>query len=58
MDESSKDDITQVTAKENSILIETFTEQEVREAIFQMKQNKAPCPNGFLVEFYQVFGVL
>jgi hypothetical protein len=27
----------------------------LREAIFQMKHNKAPGPDGFPVEFYQVF---
>ena len=30
-------------------------EKEVREAIFQMKYNKAPGPDGFPAEFYQVF---
>ena len=32
-----------------------WPEKEVREAIFQMKHNKAPGPDGFPVEFYQVF---
>ena len=32
-----------------------FTEKEVREAIFQMKYNKAPGPDGFPAKFYQVF---
>lgn len=32
-----------------------FSEKEVREAIFQMKHNKAPGPDGFPAEFYQVF---
>jgi hypothetical protein len=32
-----------------------ITEQEVKEAIFQMKHNKAPGPDGFLAEFYQFF---
>jgi hypothetical protein len=27
----------------------------VKEAIFQMKHNKAPVPNSFLAEFYQIF---
>lgn len=32
-----------------------FSEKEVRETIFQMKHNKAPGPDGFPAEFYQVF---
>jgi hypothetical protein len=32
-----------------------FSEKEVRDAIFQMKHNKAPGPDGFPAEFYQVF---
>jgi hypothetical protein len=48
-------DISQVTPEENDILITDFTEHEVREAIFQMEHNKAPGPNGFPAEFYQVF---
>jgi hypothetical protein len=32
-----------------------FFEKEIREAIFQMKHNKAPSPDGFPAEFYQVF---
>ncbi|WVZ52923.1 hypothetical protein U9M48_003922 [Paspalum notatum var. saurae] len=42
-------------AKENEILIEKFSEDEVRKAIFQMEHNKAPGPDGFPPEFYQVF---
>jgi hypothetical protein len=49
-------DIPQVTPEENDILIVDFTEYEVREAILQMEHNKAPGPDGFPVEFYQVFG--
>jgi hypothetical protein len=36
-------------------LVAEFSEKEVREAIFQMKHNKAPGPDGFPAEFYQVF---
>jgi hypothetical protein len=32
-----------------------FSEKEIREAIFQMKHNKARGPDGFLAEFYQMF---
>jgi hypothetical protein len=44
-----------VSHLENEILIEDFTGKEVREAIFQMKHNKAPGPDGFPIEFYHVF---
>ena len=42
LDETRKEDITQVLEEENMILVEEFTEKEVRDAIFQMKHNKAP----------------
>jgi len=48
-------DIPQVSPEENDILVANFTESEVREAIFQMEHNKAPGPDGFPAEFYQVF---
>jgi hypothetical protein len=44
-----------VTSSESEKLMAEFSEKEVREAIFQMKHNKAPGPDGFLAEFYQVF---
>jgi hypothetical protein len=37
------------------MLVAKFSEKEIREAIFQMKHNKAPGPDGFLAEFYQMF---
>jgi hypothetical protein len=49
---SYMDDIPQVMAHENRILLEDFTEDEVRKAVFQMEHNKAPGPDGFPVEFY------
>ena len=55
LDESQIEDIPQINEDENKMLIDEFTEREVREAIFQMKHNKAPGPDGFPVEFYQVF---
>jgi len=55
LDESQINDIPQINEEENKQLIEEFTEKEVREAIFQMKHNKAPGPDGFPVEFYQAF---
>jgi hypothetical protein len=48
-------DITQISPEDNEKLTSIFTEQEVKEAIFQMKHNKAPRPNGFPAEFYQIF---
>jgi len=37
------------------MLTNEFTEAEVKSVVFQMEHNKAPGPDGFLVEFYQVF---
>ena len=54
-DESITHDILQVSQLENEALTEQFTEVEVRAAIFQMNHNKAPGPDGFPAEFYQVF---
>jgi len=55
LDESRTEDMTQVSNLENEILADSFTEAEVGMAIFQMKHNTAPGPDGFPVEFYQVF---
>jgi hypothetical protein len=55
LNESSVEDIPQVTGEESGRLIEEFSEKEIRDAIFQMKHNKAPRPDGFPAEFYQVF---
>jgi hypothetical protein len=48
-------DIPQILQEENEFLIGPFTESELRNAVFQMEHNKAPGPNGFPAEFYQVF---
>ena len=53
--ESRIDDIPQVTDAENDTFISAFTEIEVKEAVFQMEHNKAPGPDGFPAEFFQVF---
>ena len=53
--ESRIEDIPQVSDFENDILTAEFAEAEVKAAIFQMKHNKAPGPDGFPAEFYQVF---
>ena len=53
LDESRVEDVPQLTADENDILTAPFLEKEVFEAISQMKNNKAPGPDAFLVEFYK-----
>jgi hypothetical protein len=55
MVEDQNQDIPQVIVEENNILTSPFTEEEVKEAVFQMEHNKAPGPDGFPAEFYQVF---
>jgi hypothetical protein len=55
LDESMIEDIPQVTQVENEALVVEFSEKEVRDAIFQMKHNRASGPDGFPAEFYQVF---
>jgi hypothetical protein len=41
LDESFKEDIPQVTERENDILRQPFSEEEIKSAIFQMEHNKA-----------------
>lgn len=53
LDESRIEDVPQLTAVENDILVAPFSEKEVFEAISQMKNNKAPGPDGFPTEFYK-----
>ena len=55
LDESRRDDIPQVSDLENEALIAPFTQEEVLAAVFQMEHNKSLGPDGFLVEFYQIF---
>jgi hypothetical protein len=55
LDASRREDIPQVIDEENRLLVEAFTEEEMRRALFQMEHNKAPNPNRFSAEFYQVF---
>lgn len=54
MDQHRIEDIIQVANDENESLIESFSKKEVREAVFQMKHNKALGSDGFPAEFYQV----
>ena len=53
LDEARVDDIPQLRNDENEILTAPFSEKEVYEAIAQMKNNKAPGPDGFPAEFYK-----
>jgi hypothetical protein len=53
LDEERIDDIPQLSVEENSLLIADFSMEEVRKAVFQMKHNKSPGPDGFPAEFYQ-----
>jgi len=46
-----------LTKEESNALIEEFTEKEVREAIFRMKHNEAPRPDGFQLNSIRYFGV-
>jgi hypothetical protein len=58
LDESRVNDIVQVSAQENDILISPFMMDDVWEAIFQMEYNKAPCPDGFRWNFTSLTGRL
>ena len=53
LDESRIEDVPQLTADEDDILIAPFSEKEVFEAISQMKNNKALGPDGFPAGFYK-----
>jgi hypothetical protein len=55
LDEDNRDDIIQMASEDNETLVIVFTEQEVKVAVFKMKHNKAPGPNGFPAEFYEIF---
>jgi hypothetical protein len=55
LDERRRDDIPQVTEEENGLLVESFSAEEVKRAVFQMEHNKSSGPDGFSTEFYQVF---
>jgi hypothetical protein len=55
LNESMVEGIPQLTISERVELMAEFTEKEVRAAIFQLKHNKAPGPDGFPAEFYQIF---
>jgi hypothetical protein len=44
-----------VSIEENGLLTATYSEQEVKKAVFQMEHNKAPGLDGFPAEFYESF---
>jgi hypothetical protein len=54
-DESFIQDISQVSDTENEILTANFTIDEVKKGCFPLEHNKAPGPDGFPVDVYQVF---
>ena len=53
--EDMNNDIPQLSADENELLVKDYSMEEVHEAISQMERNKAPGPDGFPAEFYQTF---
>jgi len=55
LDDSQIVDIPRVSQAENEFLTASFTEKEIRDAVFAMEHNKAPGPDGFPAEFYQKF---
>jgi hypothetical protein len=55
LDENIRNNIPQISTEDNKRLTSMFTENEVNEAIFQMKHNKAPGPNEIPAWFYQIF---
>lgn len=50
-------DIPQLCLEENVVSVAPFTEKEVYDVILQMKNNKAPGPDGFHAEFIEDVGV-
>lgn len=40
-------------AEDNEYLTKSFTEEEVKKVIFDMKENTTPGPDGFSVTFYK-----
>jgi len=56
--ENRVDDITHVLDMENDIFTTMFSEEKVKEAIFQMENNKAPWPNGFPLTLSFISSVL
>jgi hypothetical protein len=55
LDEQRCSDISQISSEDDEKLMVVFIEKEVKEAIFQLKHNKAHGPDGFPIEFFQSF---
>jgi hypothetical protein len=55
LEESQTDDIPKVSMDENGLLTAPYSEKEVKKVVLQMEHNKAPGPDGFPAEFYQIF---
>jgi elongation factor P--beta-lysine ligase len=55
LDESFQDDGEKVTPKENQMLEESFTEDEIKSDIDNSYAERAPGPDGFSFMFYQKF---
>jgi hypothetical protein len=51
LDEDNRDDIIQIALEDKEKLVVVFTENEVKEAIFKMKHNKALGPDGNFTKF-------
>jgi hypothetical protein len=55
LNENRIEDIPQLSATLNSLVIMDYSMEEIRKAIFRMEHNKSPDPDGFPAEFYQHF---
>ena len=53
MDSSVWDNLPQLTEIENDMLCRPFSENEIKNALFQMEKNKAAGPDKIPIEFYQ-----
>jgi hypothetical protein len=54
IDQALWDECEQVSDAENENLCKAFSEQEVKEALFQMEKHKSAGPDKIPIEFYQV----
>jgi hypothetical protein len=58
LDETHIEDFPRVSDLENEILSDAFSQNEIKEAIFQMEHNKALGPDGSRLNFISTFGTL
>jgi hypothetical protein len=56
LDVGRRDDIPQVMEEENRSLVEEFSKEEVKKALFQMEHNKAPGRMSFQLNFIKPSG--